>query len=727
MDIGLPPAPTHLSRRICPILAGAALIRGNKLLFRNASEKLTISAPKAFLEKIYDWCDGERPLNELEDLARERWGDTSFISFVASLMDAGVMVDASMYLSQAASAADYPNWMGIPAEEAEWRQGIAKLPATAGQAQIRLPEARPNTLSALTEKRCSATLFEKTALPASDLTDLLQSAYGISKTGKNHRTVPSAGGFYALGIHVVLLSELESFSAGVYRVCYALDGSIGLHLESKTVNDLARAIYHPQLLHNATGLILVSAKLQPVHLKYRNRAYRYALLEAGCVLQNISLACTDLDIGWRVVGGYDDQKMTALTRLKDTETLLTAGIFGKSSPEEDKTVARLPVEFSWSDDFPQLNFHMGKARLKNTDSHFSWGRDVDPVLAYDKAVAEAIERHAYTSGARGYINAAYAELDTAIDPRTIVSYSERQYQHKSFPFKKLSETAGMRWTPGKDLLSGREVLILADCVYDLGNDAQSLRDGLYTHANSSGCASGVSYDSAIDSAIFELIERDAFMKHWLAQKAGIAIEKNSLPGTIQARVTRLENEGCIVSVQLLTEGIYPAYLVFVQNLERHFSVTGASSGYADGTLESALSEAETLAFSRLGNVPYEKIRPQQVRKAIEHTDLYANKAYFQKADALLACQESCTYANADERFVSAKDGILAYLQKHGDHRPLGVDISIDNAPLTFAKKTIVTVRAIIPGLIPMSFGYGRMPLGMDRHHLPQAHFPHPFS
>lgn len=285
----------------------------------------------------------------------------------------------------------------------------------------------------------------------------------------------------------------------------------------------------------------------------------------------------------------------------------------------------------------------------------------------------------------------------------------------------------MRWTPGKDLFSGREVLILADCVYDLGNDAQSLRDGLYTHANSSGCASGVSYDSAIDSAIFELIERDAFMKHWLAQKAGIAIAKNSLPETIQARVARLENEGCIVSVQLLTEGIYPAYLVFVQNLERHFSVTGASSGYADGALESALSEAEVLAFSRLGNAPYEKRRPQQVRKAIEHTDLYANKAYFQKADALLACQENCSYANADERFVSAKDGILAYLQKGGDYHPIGVDISVDKAPLTYAKKTIVTVRAIIPGLIPMSFGYGRMPLGMDRHHLSQAHFPHPFS
>src|SRR5450830_1236255 len=727
MDIGLPPAPTHLSRRICPILAGAALIRGNKLLYRSASEKLTISAPKAFLEKIYDWCDGERPLNELEALAREKWGDTSFISFIASLMDAGVMVDASMYLWHAASAANYPNWMGIPAAEAEWRQGISKLPETAGPAQISLPEARPNTLRALTEKRCSATLFEKTALPASDLTALLQSAYGLSKTGKNHRTVPSAGGFYALGIHVVLLSELESFSAGVYRVCYALDGSIGLHLQSKNISDFTRAIYHPQLLHNATGLILVSAKLQPVHLKYRNRAYRYALLEAGCVLQNISLACTDLNIGWRVVGGYDDQKMAALTRIEDTETLLAAGIFGKSAPEEDKTVARLPVELSWSDDFPQLSFQMGKARLKNIDSHFCWGRDSDPVRAYDKAVAEAVERHAYTRQARDYINAAYAELDIAIDPRTIVSYSERQYQRKSFPFKKLSETANMRWTPGKDLFSGREVLILADCVYDLGNDAQSLRDGLYTHANSSGCASGVSYDSAIDSAIFELIERDAFMRHWLAQKAGMAIVKTSLPGTIQARISRLENEGCIVSVQLLTEGIYPAYLVFVQNLERHFSVTGASSGYADGALESALSEAETLAFSRLGNVPYEKLRPQQIRKAIEHTDLYANKAYFHKADALLACRESCTYADADDRFLSEKDGILDYLQRRGDHHPIGVDISVDNAPLTFARQTIVTVRAIIPGLIPMSFGYGRMPMGMDRHHLPQAHFPHPFS
>lgn len=727
MDIGLPHPAPHLSSRICPILTGAVLIQGNKLLYRGASEKLTISAPKAFLEKLYDWCDGERSLSELEKLAVEKWGDASFMSFLASLMEAGVMVDAASYLSQAATTADYPSWMGRPAAETEWRESMAKLPETAQQVDVKLPAARAHALHALTGKRRSTALFEPAALSAADLSDLLQSAYGISEAGAQHRTVPSAGGFYALGIQLVLFSRSESLSAGVYRVCYGQDGSIGLRLKSKDISEFTRAIYHPHLLHHAAGMIIVSAALDPVHLKYRNRAYRYGLLEAGCVLQNISLASAGLDIGWRVLGGYDDQKMASLARLDDAETMLTAGIFGKSSTPEENPIERLAVEFSWSDDFPQLNFHMAKARLKNTDANFCWGRDADPVLAYDKAVAEAVERYAYTRERKDYLSAAYAELNAAIDPRTIVSYSEQQYQQRSFPFKKFNEKTSMRWTHGKDLLSGKKVLIPADCVYDLGNDAQSLRDGLYTHANSSGCASGISHDKAIDSAIFELIERDAFMQHWLAQKAGTTIEKNSLPASVAARMRRLENEGCLVSVQLLTEGVYPAYLVFVQNQACHFSVVGAGSGYADSALESALSEAETLAFSRLGRAPYEKLKPQQVRKAVEHTDLYANKAYFRRADALLACRDSCSYADAGKRFLSGQDSILSHLQSHGDYRPIGIDMSLDNAPLTFARQKIVTVRVIVPGLIPLSFGYGRMPLGMDRHRLPQARFPHPFS
>jgi len=49
--------------------------------------------------------------------------------------------------------------------------------------------------------------------------------------------------------------------------------------------------------------------------KYRERTYRYVLLEAGHVGQNLCLAATGLGLGACTVGAFDDDDLT------DTPTL----------------------------------------------------------------------------------------------------------------------------------------------------------------------------------------------------------------------------------------------------------------------------------------------------------------------------------------------------------------------------------------------------------------------
>lgn len=717
---------------ICPVLAGPALVKGTVLRFRSFSCELQINAPASYLAKIYEWCNGERSLQAIEKLAIDRWGNTDFVNFVHALMDASVMVDAASYLRHCAGSADYPSWMGLPAPAATWREGILQPPVTQPTSECTrtLPRARQKVLAGITAKRISVTRFDDAIFQAQQLSDLLQMAYGFQQHSEKqglHRTVPSAGGFYGLQLHVILLKAADTLAAGVYQTCFATDGSISLLHASSDLKDAPRAVVHPHLLSQAAGLIVISGNVSAAELKYRNRAYRYALLEAGCVLQNLGLASAELGVGWRVIGGYDDLRMRALGHIPSEQELLAAGVFGLPDASNGRT-ARSDLEFHWSADFPESGLHIGRARLTAHEDHpYSWGKDSDPVCAYDKAVGEAIERYAYSGAvARHDQYAAFRDLNEAVDPRDLVAYSPTQYRTPDFPFRPFNCQAQLPWVAGREIFSDQQALILADCVFDLGQDKVAALRGLYSHANSSGCASGISIERATDSAVLELIERDAFMRHWFAQEGGIEIERASLPSHVIQRLSYLEKSGCHTSVQHLTLGIYPVFLVMIQHQSLHFTAVGAGTGFTDAALDSALSEAEILALARLRGAASKPLTPANVRLASEHADLYAQRAYFRRANKLFPSGESTSYSMVNEQLARDSQQLWDRLEAL-NQRVIRIDLTLTNAPQTLARNDIVTVRAFMPGLVPLNFGYGRLPLGMDKYRHTQARFPHPFS
>jgi len=49
--------------------------------------------------------------------------------------------------------------------------------------------------------------------------------------------------------------------------------------------------------------------------KYGDRGYRYILLEAGHVMQNLNLACTSLGLGSCNIGGFFDDELAGLLGL----------------------------------------------------------------------------------------------------------------------------------------------------------------------------------------------------------------------------------------------------------------------------------------------------------------------------------------------------------------------------------------------------------------------------
>lgn len=728
--------------RLCPLLAGPGMIRGRTLSLRLAGETVKLTAPPRYLAKLFDWCQGEMTLAEIEAASMAQWGDRRFVEFVEALLESGVLIDIGALLDHTARAARFQPWMGRPAERDVWRAGISRLPSRAVSDESRGAlagseplgeggQANSSPLFDLLAKRRSASAFAQAALPRASLYRLLHAAYGMQSSG--HRSVASAGGFYRLQVHLILLQRVDEFDAGTYLVRFDAQGGVHLahcHAERNSVPSL---VYHPHLLRNATGLVVVSADLRPSSLKYGNRSYPFALIEAGAVIQNIALAAAEHRAGWRALGGLEYERLATHCALGENDHVLVAGVFGTALDEASLSAKRgdaPKVEFAWSEPVPGAPFHLAMARLETRTGpnakNFSWGRDANAWVAYDKAVAEAAERHAYRQP-RAMTSAMWDGGKQMCDPRELIRYSRAQYRRAGFPFKPFDPSTSYYWIEAVELHGTGSRWVPAECVLHRAALPADYTDRWLTSCSSSGCASGTTLQMAQAGALFELIERDAFMRHWAAQRGGIEVEARTLPAEIGRRVQALSAAGCRVSVQVLDLAVQPVWMIVVQHDERHFTTVGAAAGHdLDRVLHSALSEAETAAYVRLAGLEAEPIRPADVKTPADHSNLYAQRRYYRRADALLQVRERVDF-DAAPRTDRTMDAVLASLVARGI-RPLWVDLTLPDAPLTLTGEPIVSGRMIVPGLIPIAFGEGNgaLPLGMLPSLQPGARFPHPF-
>jgi SagB-type dehydrogenase family enzyme len=74
-----------------------------------------------------------------------------------------------------------------------------------------------------------------------------------------------------------------------------------------------------EMLGRAPVCFVLSALFQRTRWKYRERAYRYILLEAGHIGQNLYLAATSMGLGGCAVGAFLDDKLNTLLGLDGEE------------------------------------------------------------------------------------------------------------------------------------------------------------------------------------------------------------------------------------------------------------------------------------------------------------------------------------------------------------------------------------------------------------------------
>jgi len=176
------------------------------------------------------------------------------------------------------------------------------------------PPRRPNAaVWDVIEARRSRREFTPDPIEFAELATLLHAGYGVthrlqSPDGSGSlplRAVPSGGALYPLEVYVAAL-RVDGLGAGLYHFDPFL-GSLEIVRAELEPDDVAALSTYPEIVSPCSALLLVAAVFGRTRFKYGLRGYRFALLEAGHVGQNVVLAATALGLAAVPLGGFYDR------------------------------------------------------------------------------------------------------------------------------------------------------------------------------------------------------------------------------------------------------------------------------------------------------------------------------------------------------------------------------------------------------------------------------------
>jgi len=194
----------------------------------------------------------------------------------------------------------------------------AELPSK----EIKLPEPRFDGTVSIEKVLCdrrSVSDYSNAALEVAQIAQLAWAAQGVTGAA-GHRTAPSAGGLYALDLHVIA-ANVQGLPAGIYKYEPLTHEVVSL-TEGDLRGQLAHAALEQPAITQAAAIFLLSAVYARISEKYGERGIRYAHKEAGHAAQNFLLQAVALGLGAVLVGAFDDAAVHRVLRLGKADVAL---------------------------------------------------------------------------------------------------------------------------------------------------------------------------------------------------------------------------------------------------------------------------------------------------------------------------------------------------------------------------------------------------------------------
>jgi SagB-type dehydrogenase family enzyme len=163
-------------------------------------------------------------------------------------------------------------------------------------------------------RRRSLRTFAETPLSLAALAAVLRAGYGVTGTlqageaAQAVRAAPSGGALYPLEL-TVAARRVGGLEPGLYHFD-PLDDA----LEQLRAGAVPIAAMTPfaEAAAGAAAVLVLSAVFWRSRFKYGLRGYRFVLLEAGHVAQNVLLAAAALELGAVPLGGFYDRRVDEL-------------------------------------------------------------------------------------------------------------------------------------------------------------------------------------------------------------------------------------------------------------------------------------------------------------------------------------------------------------------------------------------------------------------------------
>jgi SagB-type dehydrogenase family enzyme len=181
--------------------------------------------------------------------------------------------------------------------------------------------------------------FSTRTITLDQLGKLLYLSYGVTKElpdGKKLRAVLSMDNLYPIEVYPIIFN-VDSLEEGIYH--YNAKRHLLETLKCEHVkNKLANSLLDKEIFENANALLMLTAIFKKVTLKYGDRGYRYVLLDAGHIIQNIYLLTSAMDIGFAVVREFIDDEINDLIGINGVNEAVICGVaIGGREEEESDT------------------------------------------------------------------------------------------------------------------------------------------------------------------------------------------------------------------------------------------------------------------------------------------------------------------------------------------------------------------------------------------------------
>jgi SagB-type dehydrogenase family enzyme len=185
------------------------------------------------------------------------------------------------------------------------------------------------------DKRRSIRQYSSEPLSVGELSFLLWCTQGVKEVAQNYytlRTVPSAGARHALETYL-LVNNVTNLQSGLYRFLPIEHSIVREAFDSDLSERIGEACYSQNFINSSAVTFIWTAVVYRMKWRYGERGYRYLLLDAGHVCQNLYLAAKSVKCGVCAVAAYSDDDMNAILNIDGVEQfVIYLAAVGKKAP-----------------------------------------------------------------------------------------------------------------------------------------------------------------------------------------------------------------------------------------------------------------------------------------------------------------------------------------------------------------------------------------------------------